>query len=700
MVTIAHFTGLLRTDAEHLEIDLERWLDMLCIEPIATYQGQMEHAGWSPVLYDPPRRERANVQSVYALVLDHDKQGDWQKLTDLWQGTSCAIYTTKSHGAPDSQGDRLRVTLSLSRPVSSDEHAKIWQWAAQRSTTAGCPPDQQCKDASRFWYTPSIPPGGWRSHRLAGAPIDVDAVLALAPKQPNLHVVRPRPAPDADQRMRRARAYLQRIPGAVSGDSGHTVTFNAVCHVMLGFDLSEADTLQLIQEEYNPRCSPEWSERELKHKILSAAQRSKRERGYLLVDRPRIETTRTAASYAPPPREDLDVDWSTKLLVNEEHKARRAYWNTAVLVKHHPEFRGKWSLDQMTDTPWFDGGPVSTAMIHYIRGQADCRLGYTPPAADVEAAIVAAAQDRPFHPIRQYLRSVDWDGEPRLASMARDYLGSEGHLHADMVRKFMIGAAARALWPGSKLDTALMLVGPQGYRKSTFFSVLGGTWHADSAIDITNKDSFLQLHAAWIYELSELENVVTGARESRLKAWITSTHDTFRAPYAKTAARRDRGCVIVGTSNRDRFLTDETGSRRFWIARVHREIPHQLLAEMRDQLWAEAVCAAEAGDPWWLDRDNEGHREEANKDFVEDDSWQEPIATYLADPRTTQTTIGQVLEYALKLDAGRHGRNEQTRAARVMVHLGWCRRQITTCGIRRWFYVRSEQPYYTGDRLV
>jgi len=686
MVTISHFNGLTRTTAEPLEIDIERWLDLLATEPADQYTGQMEHPGWSPVLYDPPRRELANVRRVFALVLDHDKGAEFDRLTELWAGSSGVVYTTKSHadGAP-----RYRVVLALARPVTAEEYAKIWDWGAVRSHAAQCPADKQCKDASRFWYSPTLPPGGWRAQRLTGAAVDPDAILALAAaQQPRLRVVAPASTPLTPDRVRRARAYLRKIPGAVAGASGHTATFNAVAHVMIGFDLGEDDTLALIADDYNPRCDPPWSERELRHKIASVSAQCKRERGYLLADRPRIESSRAAATYAPEAPTELDVDWTTLLLTKADRSPRRAYHNTAVFVRHHPEFRGRWSLDLMTNQPWFDGRSMDPSHVHYIRAQADCRLGYTPPAADVEAAIITAAADRPFHPIRQYLRSLDWDGSPRLQAMAHDYLGSDGELHAEMVRKFMVGAAARALWPGCKLDTALMLVGDQGLGKSTFFSVLGGAWHADTFIDITNKDAAIQLHSAWIYELSELENVVTGSRESRLKAWLTSTHDLYRPPYGRTAERRARAVSICGTTNRRQFLTDDTGSRRFHIVPVERRVPRDLLAEMRDQLWAEAVCAAESGEPWWFDEEPERLRELANEEFHEDDAWLDPIAEHLASPGIRQVTMSDVLTAALKLDVSKHDRASQTRVGRILKFIGW-RKERESTGSRRWFYRRQ-----------
>ncbi len=562
------------------------------------------------------------------------------------------------------------------------------------------------RDSRQFLVEPSLHPSGRRYQWRPGHAPDEIAIADLpsawaarlkprvAPRTPTA----PRQRTADDDRMRRARAYLAKIPGAVSGQSGHTATFNAVAAVMIGFDLSESDTLHIITEDYNPRCDPSWSERELQHKIKSVSQRCERERGYLLVDRPKPGTQPPGAPPTPAaPPDRPPTDWEARLLTNEEGNCRRAYHNTAVFVRSHPEFVDRWSYDEMTGSPWIDGSPMQPEMIHYIRAQADCRLGYTPSAADVEAAVVAAAKERPFHPIQQYIRSLDWDGIPRLDAMAHDYLSSDKPLHAHMVRKFMIGAAARVLWPGCKLDTVLMLVGDQGFRKSTFFSVLAGQWHSDTYIDITNKDAALQLHGAWIYELSELENVVTGARESRLKAWITSTHDTYRPPYGKAVERRPRSTAISGTTNRKQFLTDDTGSRRFWIVPVGQRVDVDLLTEMRDQLWAEAVCAAESGEPWWWDSaELERQREEENEAYAEDDSWFNPIDSHingkapLEEVSTTNVLVG-----ALGLEIGRHDRSAQMRVAKILKHLGWKRVRLAT-DRRPWVYRRDRQMPLTG----
>lgn len=688
MVTIAKFTALGQSNvAEHITVPWDQWLDFLAAEPADDFTSQMDHGGWSPVVFDPPKRARDNVKQVFGLVLDHDKGGDWDVLRSLWRESQGVIYTTKSHGARNANGARLRAVLVLSRPCNADEYARIWDWAARRSSEAGCPADTQCRDASRFWYDPTRPPGGWRAERLNGVPIDVDGILALV-EPPKLRIVKPAPMTTASERERRAAAYLDKIPGAVSGNQGHTATFNAVAHVMFGFDLDESSTKRLIMERFNPRCSPPWREKEIDHKIVSVASRCTRERGYLLTQREPVHTVQQAADRAPEAPAELDVDWMTLLQVKKDRTPRRGYNNVLVFVRHHPDYRGKWSLNTMTGEVWFDGRPTVETFVHDIRAHADRRLGFSPGRDDVEAAVLQSAHERPFHPVQQYLRSIDWDGTPRLHAMARDYLGSDNPLHAELVAKWMISAVARALKPGCKVDTALMLYGDQGFFKSTFFSILGGDWHADSSIDITNKDSFQQIHASWIYEFAELENVVTGRAESRLKAWLTSTHDMFRAPYQRAVTRRARSCVICGTTNRRQFLTDDTGSRRFWIVPVSQLIPRELLIEMRDQLWAEAVCAYEAGEQWWLDRDADEAREEANKDFGDEDPWKAPIVSWVSRPSAANAfTISELLTDVIRLEVARQDRWAQMRVARILNEMDW-ERQRETSGERRWFYVR------------
>jgi predicted P-loop ATPase len=281
--------------------------------------------------------------------------------------------------------------------------------------------------------------------------------------------------------------------------------------------------------------------------------------------------------------------------------------------------------------------------------------------------------------VRRYLSGLTWDGEPRIVRVATHLFGIDRPepLQQRILRRWFISAVARAMQPGSKVDTALVLVGPQGYRKSSFFATLGGEWFNDSHMDITTKDGILQLHAAWIYEWAEIENVTTKKQAAEVKAFITCATDAVRPPFGRTVVNQPRSSVIVGTTNEEQFLDDPTGSRRFWILRIEKPIAIDQLREWRDSLWAEAVAAHAAGEPWWLDADDDAAREKSADQHRIDDPWEEPIRAwlhqYLADPshRDAEITSYTLLTKALHLDAVHQHANAMARTGKCMRRLGY-----------------------------
>jgi hypothetical protein len=485
------------------------------------------------------------------------------------------------------------------------------------------------------------------------------------------------PAPPVVSPFDRARAYLARIPGAVSGESGHTQTFMAATALVVGFALDEGEALALLMSDYNPRCDPPWTERELVHKVSSALKQSRRERGYLL------HTTAEVRSASPGVSAPAESRYPEGLLRSSSGAARRGYHNTALYVTGHPQWAGRWTFDEMTLQPMLDGQVPAATVVGEIRSAAEAMLGYSPPVGDVESAILAAAMKRPYHPVRRYLRSLSWDGIPRLSQVARVEMMSTTPVASAMVRKWAIGSVARAMDPGCKVDTCLVLQGTQGIMKSSFFSTMGGEWFSDTYVDMSNKDSYAQIAAAWIYELGEIDQVLAGRNEERFKGWLASTHDTYRAPYDRVAKKHPRGCVVVGTANPEEFLRDPTGNRRYWIVRVGGKIDVKLIASLRDQLWAEATCAYDAGETWWLDDRQELEREASNENHHEHDPWEEIVGAALSRPDgPSRVMVSYILSDVLRIDIAQQGRKEQMRAARILRWAGWRRRRSTSS----WFY--------------
>lgn len=241
------------------------------------------------------------------------------------------------------------------------------------------------------------------------------------------------------------------------------------------------------------------------------------------------------------------------------------------------------------------------------------------------------------------------------------------------IRRFLIGAVARALRPGCKMDTALVLTGKQGAKKSTFFKTLFGEWFGDSPIPIGNKDAFIQMAASWGYEAQELESTRKKEVEA-VRGFMSSGCDTYRAPYASTAKPHRRHSVLCGSTNDDVFLTDDAGSRRFWPIAVADHLDIVWLAENRDQIWAEAVAFYEGGEQWHLTPEEEDGRVEDAVRFTEGDVWAEPIARALATA-TGWVTINDVLD-ELKIELGRRGMVEARRAGKVLKALGWERADV------------------------
>jgi hypothetical protein len=288
----------------------------------------------------------------------------------------------------------------------------------------------------------------------------------------------------------------------------------------------------------------------------------------------------------------------------------------------------------------------------------------------VHQAVHLRAQERAFHPIRDYLSEIRWDGTARLDRWLCYYLGAEQSPYAAGIgRMFLIAMVARIFEPGCKADYSLIIEGPQGARKSTACSILGGQWFSDSLPEIQQgKDVAQHLRGKWLIEIAELSALRRSETEI-LKAFISRPVERFRPPYGREEVIEPRQCIFVGTTNKEAYLRDETGGRRFWPVRVG-QIDTDALTHDRDQLFAEAVNSYRAGVKWWPHQEFEReHVMPEQETRFETDAWEQEIAAFLAG--RTRVGVVEVARSALGIETSKVGTAEQRRIRNVLLRLDW-----------------------------
>ncbi|WP_085584428.1 MULTISPECIES: VapE domain-containing protein [unclassified Pseudomonas] len=314
-------------------------------------------------------------------------------------------------------------------------------------------------------------------------------------------------------------------------------------------------------------------------------------------------------------------------------------------------------------------------------------------ASHVIEAVSVVAHDHAFHPVRQYLRKLEWDRVPRLERWLTDVMGVKATDYSAKVgKRWMLSAVARVMKPGCKADSVMILEGAQGAGKSTAMSVIGGEWFMDTPFALGDKDGFQAIRGKWIVELGELDSF-NKAESTKAKQFFSASTDTYRESYGRRTMDVPRQCVFVGTTNQDEYLKDATGNRRYWPVACTK-VDLELLRSIRDQLWAEAVFCYDAGDLWWVAREEAAmFGEEQDERFVVDE-WEGPILAWLEESHIGETATGSdVLNAALKLDYGHWGKPEQMRVGAIMHRLGWRRVRLPALAKskqRPWAYKKPD----------
>jgi predicted P-loop ATPase len=325
------------------------------------------------------------------------------------------------------------------------------------------------------------------------------------------------------------------------------------------------------------------------------------------------------------------VDWKKKLDRDSYDKIKPTFKNVKLILENvvspsvfiYDEFSRHQRYG--VDTPW--GGKRHASLEDkdeiLIKDWFAHNWKIEPHTNLIAEVIVQLSSMNLYHPVKEYLEGLEWDGVPRLDSWLATYLGADGDeaYLAAVGRKFLVAAVARIYEPGRKFDHMPILEGKQGAGKSTVGRVLASDkWFYDSELNLNDKDSALNLQGQWLIEMGELAGI-SRADVRTIKSFITRQVDKVRPPYGKRMVESARQCVFFGTTNDDAYLKDKTGNRRFWPVNVPNgaEIDIEGLREARDQLWAEALMAYDMGETLYLDKEIESLAKDVQESRVIED---------------------------------------------------------------------------------
>lgn len=588
------------------------------------------------------RRKNGTVlcRSMLTLDMDYGKPGIWDEI-DMLQDFKCCVYSTHKHTP---EHPRLRMIVPLSREITEEEYPAVARMVAKEIGIDLF--DDTTYEACRLMYWPSTSVNGDFFYCVKdGNELDPDMYLSkyddwrdastwpVSSRQSE--AVRKSIAQQADPLAKPGvvgafcRAYsieeaietflsdvyepssmngrYDYIPadsaaGVVVYDGKFAYSHHAtdpVCGKLLNaFDLVRLHRFRDLDENCAVDTPP--------GKLPSFKEMSR----FALED-DRVKAVFAENRMAQASADFDDQDWQNRLELDKAGNVKDTMSNICLILRYDTGLQGivynqfKNMLDVTGSLPWPQVKPgwsdtdLACAKLYFER-----TYGIWSPTKFKDAILAVTSSERLYHPVKEYLGSLKWDGIPRLDTLLIDYLGAEDTPYVRAVtRKTLVAAVARIYRPGIKFDSILVLVGEQGMGKSTLFARLGKEWFSDSLSisDMKDKTAPEKLQGYWLLELSELNGIKKMDVEV-VKSFITRTDDKYRQAYGVNVESHPRSCIIVGTTNSDGgFLRDITGNRRFWPVRVtgHGKWHPWDLADI-DQVWAEAIEYFNQGEELFL----------------------------------------------------------------------------------------------------
>ena len=484
----------------------------------------------------------------------------------------------------------------------------------------------------------------------------------------------------------RARKYARTIDPAVSGERGHDKTFYAACKLGPGFDLARELALRILREEFNPRCQPPWTEKDLEHKVDDAYAKNP-SKGWLLgsQNNGRVAGGNGAALVGHDPS---GARAGGKILVSSRGAMISCQTNAKTLlvqrgtVIRHDRFQRALLIDDQV---------IDDELVVQITGELEDSTGIRWVQEHVRSAIIDLGRENQFSSLTTWLDSLKWDGEHRLNTFFNEAYGIAHDTYgAECARVLFLSAVARAYQPGCQADVMVVLIGPQGIGKSMGIASLcpHPDWYSDDlGCDLFASRSAEGLQGKWLFEFSEFARI-NRATLDIVKSFITRRVDRYRVAYGRTTKDYPRTCVFVGTTNDQQPLHD-VQNRRFMTIRVGHGDVAWIVAH-RDQLWAEAVSRYQGGEKHWVTDPamiEECISRQEESQFV--DAWQEILAERLTGYENI--TVPRAAEL-LDIKPDRLDRSAMTRIGIALQQIGFKRRRVRDGQKLGWVYERGLFP--------
>ena len=610
-------------------------------------------------------RKNENVISRSMITLDIDKADpDLIDTIELLCDYTSVLYSTHSH-TPESP--RLRMVIPLTHDVSPDEYVAVAKYIAEEW---GMSMFDECSfRPAQLMYWPSCPRDGeyvFKAYR--GKTLDPDKVLE---KHPNWRDLEQAPVGRTENDPVRQADPMTKTGIIGAFCRAYPIT-QAIATFLVGiyaatnfenrFDYVPADSSAgvVVYEDkwaYSHHASDPAFGMELNsfdlvrvHKFNDIDEKKSRQQmEEFAVTLPEVKKEllkQRLAQASEDFKDEADVkDWTTELEYNKKGEIAESAENYITIIANDPSLKSichnqmKSALAKRGKVPWKEvtkeWGDVDDAQLW---GYMVMKYGLSNKAF-LHSAVEKVAGDRAFHPIKEYLESLDeWDGIERAETLLIDYLGAPDNQYVrEATLKTLQAAVERIYRPGVKFDNALILNGPQGIGKSTLFAKLAHdpSWFSDSLTlsDMKDKSGAEKLQGPWIMEIAELAGMRKAEIES-VKAFLGRTDDQYRQAYGARTNSHPRQSIVVGTTNaEDGFLRDATGNRRFWVVEVTGDSIRKtwdMTDYDVDMVWAEILELRKQGNvDLRLSKEAGGLALEAQKKAMEQDERLPVVEEYL-----------------------------------------------------------------------